>query len=422
MTTENFQAIDQSLETEFHQTISKQKQIFTDAKIEEINKHTRPIQILLDQATEDGFIHNVKVDGDEVKKINIKEVHPPCKKITKVVENLKGFGEPKIITYATLQTRAKIEIDTDSVRRLQDAINKDRWDSHAMQIVLFKLPKNMRYQLEDGTWVIYGILNGNHRVKACIEEFQDFIPAWVTEINFAYLYKIANNIFNSNNNTNVPLTNEDHGNRIVVEIKGGETDFGIRFKACAPDAKEQCVRDEIKEIPGITPAGRRNVERYVQQNCKDDNGKKIYQVSSTIMNMKDAHEDTFAKLPNAIQSLTEEPDSYHTLDKNGNKNALWILIKGDGNEYLTAADKVELCLDQYGIMPTIIINTMTTVASNHDKEASLFKKNMMKKFKLQKRYWKSAEDLPLLRVVRIAKTSEDIQYCEENFQKFIDVE
>jgi len=422
MTNENFQAINQSLETEFHHTISKQKQIFTDAKIEEINKHTPPIHQLLDQATQDGFTHNVKVDGDKVKKIDIREVHPPCKPITKVDENFNGFGEPKIITYSTLQTRAKVEIDTDSVRTLQDAIDKERWNSYAMQIVLFKLPKNMQYQREDGTWVIYGILNGNHRVKACLEEFQDFIPAWVTEINFAYLYKIANNIFNSNNNTNVPLTNEDHGNRIVVEIKAGETDFGIRFKACAPSTKEQCVRDEIKEIPGITPAGRRNVERYVQQNCKDDNGKKIYQVSSTIMNMKDAHEDTFAKLPNAIHSLTEEPDSYHTLDKNKKKNALWILIKGDGNEYLTAADKVEQCIDQYSIIPTIIINTMTTVASSHDKEASLFKKNMEKKFKLQKRHWKSEENLPLIRVVRIAKTSEDIQYCEENFQKFIDVE
>ena len=416
-----------SLETEFHQRVSKQKQIFTDEKIKDINKHTRPIQILLDQATEDGFIHNVKVDGDEVKKINIKEVHPPCKKIKKwdvPLKEFNGMGKPNYEEVSTLQTRAKIEIKEDSKKKIQDDIRKDRWDSHALQIILFKLPKRYQYQDKDGTWVIYGILNGNHRVKACLEEFQDFIPAWVTEIDFPYLHKIANNIFNSTNSTNVPLTYEDHGNRIVLEIKQKETTFSKRFWACKTnDAKEQCVRDEIKEIPNNTFAIRTNVERYVQQNCKDEDGKKIYIESSTIMNQADAHIDTFAKIPDAVESSTKEPHNYHTLSDNGSsKKELWILIQSKSNNHLDAADKIKRCIHEEKITPTVIINTTTTVANDHDNDAKNFKDDIMKVFSLDKKFWKSKEFTPQIRFLRIAKTSADSEYCKENFQEFIDVE
>ena len=125
-----------------------------------------------------------------------------------------------------LQIRANTSTDEDTVFKFGNIITNKQWDKTKDQIILILLPEEYQYVDENtGVRVIYGILDGNHRFKAAESKLEEFVCAWIVEMDLGEIYEFGNAYCNRDDNVVRPRTNQDMANALVLTANNPNSDL-----------------------------------------------------------------------------------------------------------------------------------------------------------------------------------------------------
>ena len=160
------------------------------------------------------LIKNGKING-----IDIRQIHAPGEKLYN--QNTGVLDYPN-----GLQIRADISTDDKVVFTFGNVITNNQWDKTKDQMILILLPEEYQYvDKNTNIRVIYGILDGNHRYKAAVSKLEEFICAWIVEMNLGEIYEFGNAYCNRDDNVVKPRTNRDMANALVLTANDLNSDL-----------------------------------------------------------------------------------------------------------------------------------------------------------------------------------------------------
>ena len=169
---------------DFEEESVNEKLLFNTALLEECKEYTEKIEIDLKK-------FGGKLYHDELGLIDIETVHP-------VGEPLFNQRTQKCDFPNGLQIRADMITDAEKVQQFEIVIDQRRWKSRAQQIVLVRLPEEYQYCCgKTGKKVVWGVLDGNHRVKAATNKLQRHLIAWTVEMSLKKFGKYAIAVLNN---------------------------------------------------------------------------------------------------------------------------------------------------------------------------------------------------------------------------------
>ena len=160
------------------------------------------------------LIKNARING-----IDIRQIHAPGAPLRNKKTGTLDYPNG-------LQIRVNISTDKDTVFKFGNIIDNKQWDKTKDQIILVLLPAEYQYVDEEtGIRVIYGILDGNHRFKAAESKLEEFVCAWIVEMDLGEIYEFGNAYCNRDDNVVKPRTNEDMANSLVLTANNPNSDL-----------------------------------------------------------------------------------------------------------------------------------------------------------------------------------------------------
>ena len=181
------------------------------------------------------LIKNGRING-----IDIRQIHPPGEKLPN--QNTGVLDYPN-----GLQIRKNISTDEDTVFKFGNIITNKQWDKTKDQIILILLPEEYQYvDQKTNIRVIYGILDGNHRFKAAESKLEEFVCAWIVEMDLGEIYEFGNAYCNRDDNVVKPRTNEDMANALVLTANDPNSDLYINLNSIDKEDKEH--DSKVKDV------------------------------------------------------------------------------------------------------------------------------------------------------------------------------
>lgn len=160
------------------------------------------------------LIKNGRING-----IDLRQIHAPGAPLHNQKTGVLDYPNG-------LQIRANTSTDENTVFKFGNIIAHKQWDKTKDQIILILLPEEYQYVDEEtGIRVIYGILDGNHRFKAAESKLEEFVCAWIVEMDLGEIYEFGNAYCNRDDNVVKPRTNEDMANSLVLTANNPNSDL-----------------------------------------------------------------------------------------------------------------------------------------------------------------------------------------------------
>ena len=182
---------------------------FNTKLLEECRKYSESIETKLNKYG--GTLLNDQLDLYELKKI-----HP-------VGKSLMNQKTKKVDYPNGLQIRSNMITNTDTVDLFKEIIEKRTWNPRRNQVILILLPEEYRYHDNDGNHVIYGIIDGNHRIDAA-SIIEEFIIAWLIDMPLNKIRKYGNAVCNKVEEAVLGRSDEDIIESILIDLKDKTTD------------------------------------------------------------------------------------------------------------------------------------------------------------------------------------------------------
>ena len=181
------------------------------------------------------LIKNGRING-----IDLREIHAPGAPLYNQTTGVLDYPNG-------LQIRANISTDEDTVFKFGNIISNKQWDKTKDQIILILLPEEYQYVDENtGVRVIYGVLDGNHRFKAAESKLEEFVCAWIVEMELGEIYEFGNAYCNRDDNVVKPRTNEDMANALVLTANDLNSDLYVDLNAIDKEDKEH--DSKVKDV------------------------------------------------------------------------------------------------------------------------------------------------------------------------------
>jgi len=172
--------------------------------------------------------------------VDKRTVHPPG-------EPLKNQVTGKVDFPNGLQIREDMITDTATVDIFAKIISDRKWNPKRDQIILILLPEEYRYYNNEGVEVIWGILDGNHRVDGAKKQHEENIIAWKVSMPLDNIRKYGNAVCNRDDNVVNPRQNRDIVASVIDDIKNPSKKLHKDLKKCADDEQKinKVLKDEI---------------------------------------------------------------------------------------------------------------------------------------------------------------------------------
>tara|TARA_R100001509_G_C4870023_1_gene216346 strand:- start:98 stop:1783 length:1686 start_codon:yes stop_codon:yes gene_type:complete len=181
------------------------------------------------------LIKNGRING-----IDLRQIHAPGASLYNQKTGVLDYPNG-------LQIRANTSTDGDTVLKFGNIIAHKQWDKTKDQIILILLPEEYQYVDEEtGIRVIYGILDGNHRFKAAETKLEEFVCAWIVEMDLGEIYEFGNAYCNRDDNVVKPRTNEDMANSLVLTANNPNSDLYEDLNTIDKEDKE--YDSKVKDV------------------------------------------------------------------------------------------------------------------------------------------------------------------------------
>lgn len=184
--------------------------LFNNSLLEECKKHSPRIEVDLNK-------YGGTLSREELDLYGLKHIHPVgaplVNQITGEVDYPNG-----------LQIRANMVTDSEAVEKFRHIIKNRKWDPRRDQIILIELPEEYQYVRPDGTKVIYGIIDGNHRIDGATG-IEENVIAWLIDMPLTRIRKYGNAVCNRDDNVVKDRSDEDIVETIVIDLKDSNTDL-----------------------------------------------------------------------------------------------------------------------------------------------------------------------------------------------------
>lgn len=180
------------------------------------------------------------LEDKQLQLVDKRTVHPPGEPLyNKKTDN---FDYPN-----GLQIRENMITDTKTVDIFAQIIANRRWSPKRDQIILILLPEEYRYVNDDGIEVIWGILDGNHRVDGANKQQEENIIAWKVSMPLDNIRKYGNAVCNRDDNVVNPRQNRDIVASIIDDIKNPDKKLHKDIEKCGDDQQklDKILKDEI---------------------------------------------------------------------------------------------------------------------------------------------------------------------------------
>ena len=201
---------------------------FNTKLLEECRKYSESIETKLNEYG--GTLLNDQLDLYELKKI-----HPVGKKLIN-----QETGE---VDYPNgLQIRSNMITNTDTVDLFKEIITRRTWNPRRNQVILILLPEEYRYYDDNGNHIIYGIIDGNHRIDAA-SVIEEFIIAWLIDMPLNKIRKYGNAVCNKVDEAVLGRTDEDIVESILIDLKDKTTDLHQKTKSL----KDLLINEDEKQ-------------------------------------------------------------------------------------------------------------------------------------------------------------------------------
>ena len=179
----------------------------------------------------------------------IKKIHPVGKPLINQKTHKVDFPNG-------LQIRSNMITDSETVDKFKKVIESKRWDCRRDQIILILLPEEYQYTDSDGNKIIYGIIDGNHRIDGATSQLQECVIAWLIDMPLKKIRKYGNAVCNRDDNVVRDRADDDIVDSIVYDLIDETTDLHKQTK------EAQKGEDQDKNNISVENVWRKEIDDY----------------------------------------------------------------------------------------------------------------------------------------------------------------
>ena len=328
--------------------------------------------------------------------VDKRTIHPPGEPLKNQVTGKMDFPNG-------LQIREDMITDTATVDIFSKIISDRKWNPKRDQIILILLPEEYQYVNDEGRTVIWGILDGNHRVDGSNKQHEENIIAWKVSMPLDNIRKYGNAVCNRDDNVVNPRQNRDIVASVIYDIKNPDKKLHKDLKKCADDEQKinKILKDEIISYK-VHHKRAESILRDLQ--WQEDSG----------LNVKNkpwdsARMDTFIEKNPECDKWVEVNKSTHKYETPTGKKI--IVIQAEGQQTLAAAYKyAQLISVNPDEKIEILIALAKKITDKTDEKVSKERKKIVREFWSVLKTMGVAQNLKTKREARIPS----IGYFPEN--------
>ena len=196
---------------------------------------------------------------DELDLYFLKCCHP-------VGKELKNWHTGEIDYPKGLQIRKNVLTDANVVENFENIIYLRKWNTLERQIIIINLPPQYWYITDEGYLVDKAIIDGNHRTDAATNIQEEYIIAWLVDMNLDEVLKYGTAVCNREMEATLPRSPEDIINSIHVTLSNKNSTL---YKTCdklkAEDKDtEPAIKNELITDYALHPKSANAIIRQLQ--------------------------------------------------------------------------------------------------------------------------------------------------------------